>query len=59
MKDQYEEWFKSQSFYQQLRFILGDSIFNYDDGIGYRNLTVQVGYVAFCGRDEFVLECGR
>lgn len=55
MKKKYEAWFIKQSFYHQLRYVLGDRIFDFDDGIGYRNLTVQVGYVAFCGCDvEFV-----
>ena len=56
MKSKFETWFKDQSFYLQLKYILGDRIFDFDEGIGYRNLTVQVRYVAFCGEDlEFVL----
>ena len=56
MKTEYEQWFTEQSFYQQLRYIHGDRLFDFDAGIGYRNATVQVGYVAYCRADvEFVL----
>ena len=42
--------------FKNLRFIHGDKLFDFDKGIGYRNLTVQVGYVCFCkGDGEFVL----
>lgn len=56
MKTEYEQWFIEQSFYHQLRYIHGDRLFDFDVGIGYRNATVQVGYVAYCRADvEFVL----
>ena len=51
MKSKFEAWFEQQYFYNQLKYIHGDRLFDFDDGVGYRNLTVQVGYVAFCGRD--------
>ena len=48
--------FTAQPFFKNLRFIHGDKLFDFDKGIGYRNLTVQVGYVCFCkGDGEFVL----
>ena len=53
---QFEMFFMSQPFFLQLKYIHGERLFDFDEGIGYRNLTVQVGYVAFCGEDlEFVL----
>ena len=56
MKSKFEAWFAQQYFYLQLKYIHGDRLFDFDGGVGYRNLTVQVGYVAFCGRDvEFVV----
>lgn len=52
----FEEFFKSQTFYLKLRYSLGDRMFDFDAGIGYRNLTVQVAYVCWCkGDNEFVL----
>ena len=51
MKSKFEAWFTQQYFYNQLKYIHGDRLFDFDDGVGYRNLTVQVGYMAFCGRD--------
>lgn len=56
MREQFEEWLKQQYFYLTLRYRLGDSIFLYDKGIGYRNETVQIAYIAFYREDpEFVL----
>lgn len=56
MKEQFEAFFKDQPFYLQLKYIHGDRLFDFDAGIGYRNLTVQVGYVCWCKEDrEFVL----
>ena len=53
---EFEEFFKSQPFYLQLKYIHGERLFDFDTGIGYRNLTVQVGYVCWCeGDKEFVL----
>lgn len=51
-----EAFFMNQPFYLQLRYILGDRLFDFDQGIGYRDLTVQIGYVCWCkGDKEFVL----
>lgn len=51
-----EPFFTKQPFYNTLKFQHGDRLFDFDQGIGYRNLTVQVGYVCFCKDDrEFVL----
>lgn len=56
MRDEFQEWFKSQSFYQQLIYIHGDSLFLFDDDIGYRTLVVQVAWVAYNKCDpDFVL----
>ena len=56
MKEQFEKFFMSQPFYLQLKYIHGDRLFDFDVGIGYRNLTVQVGYVCWCKGDrEFVV----
>ena len=55
-RKEYETFFMSQPFYLQLKYIHGDRLFDFDVGIGYRNLTVQVGYVCWCKEDrEFVL----
>ena len=52
----YEAFLMSQPFYLQLKYIHGDRLFDFDQGIGYRNLTVQVGYVCWCkGDKEFVI----
>ena len=56
MKEQFEVFFMAQSFYLQLKYIYGDRLFDFDQGIGYRNLTVQIAYVCWCKEDkEFVL----
>lgn len=53
---EYEGFLKKQSFYNQLLYIHGERLFIFDQGIGYRSETVQVGYVCFCyGDREFVL----
>ena len=52
----FEVFFMNQPFYLQLKFIHGERLFDFDEGIGYRNLTVQIGYVCWCkGDKEFVL----
>lgn len=52
----FEAFFKAQSFYSQQRYMHGDRIFDFDVGVGYRNLTVQIAYVCWCeGDKEFVL----
>ena len=54
--EEFEAFFTAQPFFKNLTFIHGDKLFDFDKGIGYRNLTVQVGYVCFCkGDGEFVL----
>ena len=56
MRKEFEPFFKKQSFFNSLKFQHGDRLFDFDQGIGYRNLTVQIGYVCFCKEDrEFVL----
>ena len=55
-RKEFEIFFMNQPFYKQLKYIHGDRLFDFDVGIGYRNLTVQVGYVCWCkGDKEFVL----
>lgn len=55
-RKEYEAFFMKQLFYLQLKYIHGDRLFDFDQGIGYRNLTVQVGYVCWCkGDKEFVI----
>ncbi len=55
-RKEFETFFAAQSFYLQLRFIYGERLFDFDIGVGYRNLTVQVGYVCWCKEDkEFVI----
>lgn len=55
-REEYEAFFQQQPYFKQLKFIHGDRLFDFDEGIGYRNLTVQVWYVSYCKRDgEFVL----
>ena len=56
MREQFEEFFIAQTFYLQMKYIHGDRLFDFDQGIGYRNLTVQIAYVCWCkGDKEFVL----
>lgn len=56
MREQFEKFFMAQTFYLQLKYIHGDRLFDFDQGIGYRNLTVQIAYVCWCkGDTEFVL----
>jgi hypothetical protein len=55
-RKEFEALFMRQPFYLQMKYIHGDRLFDFDVGIGYRNLTVQVGYVCWCKEDrEFVL----
>ena len=55
-RKEFEIFFMNQPFFLQLKYIHGDRLFDFDVGIGYRNLTVQVGYVCWCKEDrEFVL----
>ena len=55
-RKEFEIFFMSQPFFLQLKYIHGERLFDFDTGIGYRNLTVQVGYVCWCkGDKEFVL----
>ena len=52
----FESVFTPQPLFKSLIFMRGVKLFYFDKGIGYRNLTVQVGYVCFCkGDGEFVL----
>ncbi len=56
MKSKFEAWFTQQYFYLQLKYIHGDRLFDFDGGVGYRNLTVQIAYVCWCkGDKEFVI----
>ena len=55
-RKEYEAFFMKQPFYLQLKYIHGDRLFDFDQGIGYRNLTVQIAYVCWCKEDkEFVI----
>lgn len=56
MREQFEEFFIAQTFYLQMKYIHGDRLSDFDQGIGYRNLTVQIAYVCWRkGDKEFVL----
>ena len=56
MRKEFEPFFMKHPFYNTLKFTHGERLFDFDEGIGHRNLTVQVGYVCFCKEDrEFVL----
>ena len=56
LRKKFESFFTKQPFFNSLKYQHGDRLFDFDEGIGYRNLTVQVGYVCFCKQDrEFVL----
>jgi hypothetical protein len=56
IREKFEAFFTTQPFFNNLKYMHGDRLFDFDVGIGYRNLTVQVGYVCFCKGDrEFVL----
>lgn len=55
-RKEFESFFMAQPFFPQLKYIPGDRLFNFNEGIGYRNLTVQIAYVCWCkGDKEFVL----
>lgn len=55
-RKEYEAFFMEQPFYLQLKYIRGDRLFDFDQGIGYRDLTVQIGYMCWCKGDrEFVV----
>lgn len=55
-RKEFEAFFIQQPFYLQLKYIHGERLFDFDEGVGYRNLTVQIGYVCWCKEDkEFVL----
>ena len=52
----FEKFFMGQPFYMQIKYIHGDRLFDFDVGIGYRNLIVQIAYVCWCkGDKEFVI----
>ena len=52
----FEMFFMSQPVYLQLKYIDGERVFDFDEGIGYGNLTVQIAYVCWCKEDkEFVI----
>jgi hypothetical protein len=56
MRKEFEPFFAKQPFFNSLKYQHGDRLFDFDQGIGYRNPTVQVDYVCFCKGDrEFVL----
>lgn len=56
LRKEFEPFFTKQLFFKTLKYQHGDRLFDFDQGIRYRNLTVQVGYVCFCKEDrEFVL----
>ena len=55
-RKEYEAFFMEQPFYLQLKYIRGDRLFDFDQGIGYRHLNVQIGYMCWCKGDrEFVI----
>lgn len=55
-REEFEKFFMVQPFYLQLKYIHGERLFDFDTGIGYRNLTVQIAYVCWCkGDKEFVI----
>lgn len=51
-RKEFESFFVNQPFYLQLKYTRGDRLFDFDSGIGYRDLTVQVGYVCWCKEDR-------
>lgn len=52
----YEEWFKQQPFYVNMRYSRGDALF-LRDGDVYRELPVQIGFSAmFSNLDFSVIE---
>ena len=56
MRSEFEAFFTNQPFYLQLRYTQGDRLLDFDEGIGYRNLIVQIAYVCWCkGDKEFVI----
>lgn len=56
MRSEFEAFFTDQPFYLQLRYTQGDRLLDFDEGIGYRNLIVQIAYVCWCkGDKEFVI----
>ena len=59
--DNFEEWFQSQDFYTNLRFIHGDALF-LKDGDVYRVLEVRIASDAWQEQqkriDELIVGCG-
>lgn len=49
----FEEWFKQQDFYANLRFIYGIHLFNKDDGI-YRAQPVETAHKAWLSQENRV-----
>ena len=46
MKSKFEQWFKQQPFYLNLRFIHGDQIFTSENSV-YRVLAVQIAWMTW------------
>ena len=46
MKSKFEEWFKQQPFYLNLRFIHGDRLFISENSV-YRVLAVQIAWATW------------
>ncbi|MFW1807611.1 hypothetical protein ACG9Z8_06435 [Acinetobacter ursingii] len=51
--DNFEEWFQSQDFYTNLRFIHGDALFLKDGGV-YRVLTVRIASEAWQEQQKII-----
>lgn len=47
VKQEFQNWFKQQSFYQNLVFIHGDRLFNFDRIDGYSILSVQIAWLTW------------
>lgn len=66
MRIDFETWFKQQDFYTNLRFTLGDRIFDFDNSINaYRSMHVQIAWSTwqylheYLQTGECVCECGE
>ena len=53
--DKFEQWFKDQDFYTNMRFVHGDALFD-KDGDFFRILAVQIAWEAWQSRQAEVEE---
>ena len=55
MKSKFEQWFKQQPFYLNLRFIHGDQLFTSENGV-FRVLAVQIAWATWMEQQKRIDE---